>query len=45
MDAVAEIFDFNEHAQARFNQRLKGALDPGGIFSPGKQGIWPSSVR
>jgi 4-cresol dehydrogenase (hydroxylating) flavoprotein subunit len=43
MDSAAQTFDFNDHAQARFNQRLKDALDPSGIFSPGKQGIWPSA--
>jgi 4-cresol dehydrogenase (hydroxylating) flavoprotein subunit len=41
MDLVADQFDFNDHALRRFNQRLKDALDPRGILSPGKQGIWP----
>ncbi|MGH3281236.1 MAG: FAD-binding oxidoreductase [Trebonia sp.] len=40
MDLVADQFDFNGHALRRFNARLKGALDPHGILSPGKQGIW-----
>ena len=41
MDLVADQFDFNDHALRRFNARLKDALDPRGILSPGKQGIWP----
>jgi len=29
----------------RLYRTLKKALDPDGILSPGKQGIWPSSIR
>ncbi|MEU9267135.1 FAD-binding oxidoreductase [Streptomyces sp. NPDC048251] len=45
MDLVADQFDFNDHAQRRFNELLKDALDPAGILSPGKQGIWPKAGR
>src|SRR5665213_1011065 len=45
MDLVAEQYDFNNHALRRFNERIKDALDPNGILSPGKQGIWPREMR
>ena len=45
MDLVAEQFDWGNHAQRRLNERLKDMLDPNGILSPGKQGIWPKGMR
>jgi 4-cresol dehydrogenase (hydroxylating) len=45
MDVVASTYDFNNHAQRRLNELLKDTLDPNGILSPGKQGIWPRAMR
>ncbi|KAK3367745.1 FAD binding domain-containing protein [Podospora didyma] len=45
MDLVAEQFDFNGQSLMQLNQTIKDALDPNGILSPGKQGIWPESYR
>ncbi|KAI8712964.1 putative 4-cresol dehydrogenase protein [Fusarium sp. LHS14.1] len=45
MDRNAQAFDFNNHAYRRFVETLKDTLDPEGILSPGKQGIWPQKYR
>lgn len=45
MDLAADQYGFNDHAYRRFNEGLKDLLDPNGILSPGKQGIWPKSLR
>ena len=45
MDLVAEQYDFNGQSLMRLNERIKDALDPNGILSPGKQGIWPANRR
>jgi len=45
MDLICEQYDFNNHALRRFAETLKDAVDPNGILSPGKQGIWPRAMR
>ena len=41
MDEISAQYDFNDHALRAVAETIKNALDPIGILSPGKQGIWP----
>lgn len=45
MDQVADTYDWNDHALLRLQERIKDGLDPNGILSPGKMGIWPKHMR
>jgi 4-cresol dehydrogenase (hydroxylating) flavoprotein subunit len=45
MDLIADQYDFNDHAARDLQQTIKDAVDPNGILSPGKQGIWPADMR
>ncbi len=45
MDLVADQYDFNDHALRRFTEAIKDTVDPNGILSPGKSGIWPAALR
>jgi hypothetical protein len=40
-DDVSDQYSFNNHVLRRFNETLKNAIDPNGIISPGRAGIWP----
>lgn len=42
MDKVAGHYAFNQRSLGRLTQRIKDLLDPRGILSPGKQGVWNS---
>ncbi len=44
-DKVMDALSFNDHALLRFHERVKDALDPKGVLSPGKSGIWPKRYR
>ncbi|HTH62830.1 MAG TPA: FAD-binding oxidoreductase [Paraburkholderia sp.] len=45
MDYAAAQYGFNDGASLRLAETVKDALDPNGVLSPGKQGIWPRRWR
>jgi 4-cresol dehydrogenase (hydroxylating) len=45
MGDIAATYSFNNHALLRLNETIKDTLDPNGILSPGKNGIWPKAMR
>lgn len=44
-DQVMNAYSYNDNALLRFHQTMKDALDPKGILSPGRYGIWPRHLR
>jgi 4-cresol dehydrogenase (hydroxylating) len=44
-DAIMNTYSFNNHALRRFHETLKDAVDPNGILSAGRYGIWPKHLR
>jgi 4-cresol dehydrogenase (hydroxylating) len=45
MDDVAGTYDFNNHALRRLHETIKDGVDPNGIISAGRYGIWPKHIR
>ena len=44
-DKIMSLLSFNDHALTRLHETLKDALDPNGILSAGRYGIWPKHLR
>lgn len=42
-DDVSDQYSFNNYILRRFTEDLKNAVDPNGIISPGRAGIWPDA--
>ncbi|MGA8012485.1 MAG: FAD-binding oxidoreductase [Candidatus Acidiferrales bacterium] len=45
MGDISDTYSFNNHALRHFHETIKDAVDPNGILSPGKCGIWPKRMR
>lgn len=45
MDLAAQQYSFNDHAYRRFVEKIKDAVDPSGVLSPGRHGVWPARDR
>ena len=44
-DDVMAQYSFNDNALMRVHEKIKDALDPNGIISAGRYGIWPKHLR
>ncbi|KAJ5618603.1 hypothetical protein N7528_006714 [Penicillium herquei] len=44
-DQVAGTYSWNDNALMKLNEKLKDCLDPNGILSPGRSGVWPARYR
>ncbi|MEP7244301.1 MAG: FAD-linked oxidase C-terminal domain-containing protein, partial [Gammaproteobacteria bacterium] len=44
-EQVMRTYSFNNNALLKFHETLKDAVDPNGILSPGRYGIWPKHLR
>ncbi|WP_403022723.1 FAD-binding oxidoreductase [Salinibacterium sp. GXW1014] len=45
MDDAQSIYNWNDGAYRRLAETIKDAVDPNGILSPGRHGIWPAKHR
>jgi (+)-pinoresinol hydroxylase len=44
-DAIMNTYSYNNHSLLRFHETVKDAVDPNGILSAGRYGIWPKHIR
>lgn len=43
--AAAGVYNYNNDALLRFDEQIKDGIDPNGIVSPGRGGVWPKRFR
>jgi (+)-pinoresinol hydroxylase len=44
-DTIMKTYSYNNNVLLRFHETLKDAVDPNGILSAGRYGIWPKHIR
>lgn len=44
-DVVARTYSWGDHSLTRLRETIKDAVDPNGILSPGRYGVWPRHLR
>jgi 4-cresol dehydrogenase (hydroxylating) len=44
-DLVSDTYSYNDHALRKLRERIKDAVDPNGIISAGRYGVWPRHLR
>jgi 4-cresol dehydrogenase (hydroxylating) len=44
-DLIANTYSYNNHALNRLRETIKDAVDPNGIISAGRYGVWPKHLR
>ena len=45
MEQAMGVYSFGDHALHRLHETLKDAMDPNGVISAGRYGIWPKHLR
>ncbi len=44
-DELVAQYSYGDHALLKYQERLKDGVDPNGIISPGRYGVWPKALR
>jgi (+)-pinoresinol hydroxylase len=44
-DMIARTYSYNDGALTRMREKIKDAVDPNGIISAGRYGVWPKHLR